>query len=137
MLRFPVAAVTARAACVELRRLSNVENITSKQFTCKMQLHLSHSTTRWRLSIGSRQYEQLSSEEAAAAADADAAAAVVVWTEAAAAADADRDAAVVVWTEAAAAADADRDAVGEVGGGDDPERIQISSATASWMSEAT
>jgi hypothetical protein len=119
MLRFPVAAVTARAACVELRRLSNVENITSKQFTCKMQLHLSHSTTRWRLSIGSRQYEQLSSEEAAAAADADAAAAVVVWTE------------------AAAAADADRDAVGEVGGGDDPERIQISSATASWMSEAT
>ena len=71
MLRFPVAAVTARAACVELRRLSNVENITSKQFTCKMQLHLSHSTTRWRLSIGSRQYEHLSSEEAAAAADAD------------------------------------------------------------------
>ena len=118
MLRFPVAAVTARAACVELRRLSNVGNITSKQFTCKMQLHLSHSTTRWRLSIGSRQHEQLSSEAAAAAAD-------------------DAAAAVVVWTEAAAAADADRDAVGEVGGGDDPERIQISSATASWMSEAT
>ena len=102
MLRFPVAAVTARAACVELRRLSNVGNITSKQFTCKMQGHLSHSTTRWRLSIGSIQYEQMLSSE-----------------------------------EAAAAADADRDAVGEVGGGDDPERIQISSATASWMSEAT
>ena len=102
MLRFPVAAVTARAACVELRRLSNVGNITSKQFTCKMQGHLSHSTTRWRLSIGSIQYEQMLSSE-----------------------------------EAATAAYADRDAVGEVGGGDDPERIQISSATASWMSEAT
>ena len=118
MLRFPVAAVTARAACVELRRLSRFGNITLKQLTWRMQVHLSHSTTRSRLSIGSIQHEQLSSEAAAAAAD-------------------DAAAAVVVWTEAAAAADADRDAVGEVGGGDDPERIQISSATASWMSEAT